>query len=83
MPGKVWTVCELHNPPGETIMNTHTKQGRVRIPQSLMREAGLQKDVMLVGMLNKFEIWDQNRFDALQLEDVSEELAASGVDISL
>ena len=58
-------------------------QGRVRIPQSLMREAGLQKDVMLVGMLNKFEIWDQNRFDALQLEDVSEELAASGVDISL
>ena len=58
-------------------------QGRVRIPQSLMREAGLQKDVMLVGMLNKFEIWDQNRFDALQLEDVSEELAASGVEISL
>lgn len=58
-------------------------QGRVRIPQSLMREAGLQKDVMLVGMLNKFEIWDQNRFDALQLEDVSEELAASGVDICL
>ena len=27
MPGKVWTVCELHNPPGETIMNTRTKQG--------------------------------------------------------
>lgn len=62
---------------------TPDPQGRVRIPQSLMREAGLQKDVMLVGMLNKFEIWDQNRFDALQLEDVSEELAASGVDISL
>lgn len=62
---------------------TPDPQGRVRIPQSLMREAGLQKDVMLVGMLNKFEIWDQNRFDALQLEDVSEELATSGVDISL
>ena len=58
-------------------------QGRVRIPQSLMREAGLQKDVMLVGMLSKFEIWDQTRFDALTLEDVSDELAASGVTISL
>lgn len=58
-------------------------QGRVRIPQALMREAGLQKDVMLVGMLNKFEIWDQIRFDALELEDVSAELAASGVAISL
>ena len=62
---------------------TPDPQGRIRIPQALMREAGLQKDVMLVGMLNKFEIWDQKRFDALQLEDVSEELAASGVDISL
>ncbi|RRD72362.1 MULTISPECIES: division/cell wall cluster transcriptional repressor MraZ [unclassified Desulfovibrio] len=58
-------------------------QGRVRIPQSLMREAGLKKDVMLVGMLSKFEIWDQERFDGLELEDVSAELAASGVEISL
>lgn len=58
-------------------------QGRVRIPQSLMREAGLQKDVMLVGMLNKFEIWDQTRFDALEVDDVSAELAGYGLNISL
>jgi MraZ protein len=58
-------------------------QGRVRIPQALMREAGLKKDVMLVGMLNKFEIWDQERFDAIVVEDVSAELAASGVQIIL
>jgi MraZ protein len=58
-------------------------QGRVRIPQSLMREAGLHKDVMLVGMVNTFEIWDQQRFDELRIEDVSEELAASGLAISL
>ena len=62
---------------------SHFKTKVMGLAQELMREAGLQKDVMLVGMLNKFEIWDQNRFDALQLEDVSEELAASGVDISL
>ncbi len=58
-------------------------QGRVRIPQALIREADLKKDVMLVGMFNKFEIWDQSRFDALSIEDVSAELAASGLDISL
>lgn len=58
-------------------------QGRVRIPQSLMREAGLARDVALVGMGNKFEIWDQQRFDALQIEDVSSELAASGIELSL
>ncbi|MDR2745248.1 MAG: division/cell wall cluster transcriptional repressor MraZ [Desulfovibrio sp.] len=58
-------------------------QGRVRIPQSLMREADLQKDVMLVGMHSQFQIWDQIRFDALVPEDVSAELAAAGVTIAL
>jgi MraZ protein len=58
-------------------------QGRVRIPQSLTRETGLQKDVMLVGMHSRFQIWDQVRFDALVPEDVSAELSAAGVTISL
>ena len=58
-------------------------QGRVRIPQPLMREAGLARDVMLVGMGSKFEIWDQQRFDALLVEDVSSDLAASGLVVSL
>lgn len=58
-------------------------QGRVRIPQPLMREAGLCKDVVLVGMYDKFEIWDQGRLDAIELTDVSAELAASGIEFSL
>lgn len=58
-------------------------QGRVRIPQALMREAGLTKDVMLVGMINNFEIWDQERFDRLEIEDVSTELTACGIEIHL
>lgn len=62
---------------------TPDAQGRVRIPQSLMREAGLHKEVVLVGILDKFEIWDQERFDAVPLEDVTDELAASGIEISL
>lgn len=58
-------------------------QGRVRLSQPLMREAGLEKDVVLVGLGNKFEIWDQQRFEALEVEDVSGELTASGIDIAL
>jgi MraZ protein len=59
-------------------------QGRVRIPQVLMRAAGLEKDVMLVGMGKNFEIWDQRSFDNLTIDDeVSKELLASGVDLSL
>lgn len=58
-------------------------QGRVRISQPLMREAGIVKDVVLVGVLRNFEIWDQARFERLEAEDVSEELAAGGIDIAL
>lgn len=58
-------------------------QGRIRIPQPLMRAAGLEKDVVLVGMADKFEIWDQACFDALLVEDVSDEVAACHLDIAL
>lgn len=58
-------------------------QGRVRIPQPLLRAAGLERDAVLVGMLDKFEIWAQERFDNLPDEDVSEELAARNVVLAL
>ena len=57
--------------------------GRIRIPQPLMREAGLQKDVMLLGMKEQFQIWDAATFYGLPVEDVTEELAAAGVEIIL
>ncbi|MDE7371512.1 MAG: division/cell wall cluster transcriptional repressor MraZ [Desulfovibrio sp.] len=58
-------------------------QGRVRIPQPLLRAAGLGRDAVLVGMLDKFEIWAQERFDDLPDVDVSEELAARNVVLDL
>lgn len=57
-------------------------QGRIRIPQALARAGGLQKDIVIVGIVNKFEIWDQARFEAVPNEDVSGELEAGGVDIA-
>lgn len=56
-------------------------QGRVRISQPLLREAGLTRDVQLVGMLRTFQIWDQARFDAMQAGDISAELAAQGISV--
>ena len=43
-------------PAQECIFN---KQGRIQIPQSLRDYADLQKDAVVVGMSEKFEIWNQ------------------------
>ncbi len=58
-------------------------QGRVRISQLHKIEAGLDKDVVLVGSRSKFEIWDLARFKAIELESVADELAKHHVNISL
>lgn len=34
------------------------KQGRILIPQSLRAEIGLQKEIVLNGVVNRVEIWD-------------------------
>ena len=39
------------------------KQGRITLPPDLREIAGLQKEVMLVGELKYFEIWDKDRWD--------------------
>ena len=58
-------------------------QGRVRIPQPLITAAGLKKDVMLVGMFDRFEIWDLEAFNAIVPEDVSGELAEKGISLAI
>ena len=39
------------------------KQGRIIIPQPLLGYAAIKKDVVLVGVLNRIEIWDQGSWD--------------------
>lgn len=38
-------------------------QGRVRIPPELAQTAGLQKDVVLLGVQNHMELWDKLRWE--------------------
>jgi MraZ protein len=40
--------------------------GRILIPATLRKLAGLEKDVMLVGQGGKFELWDVVRWDEQQ-----------------
>lgn len=51
------------------------KQGRILIPAALRECAGLEKDVVLAGVGDCIEIWSQERWDALDLDTESDELA--------
>jgi len=39
------------------------KQGRLLLSQTLREEIGLEKEVVLLGMLNHFEIWNPKDFE--------------------
>jgi MraZ protein len=39
------------------------KQGRITIPPDLREISGLKKEVVLVGGLKLFEIWDREKWD--------------------
>ena len=38
----------------------YDKQGRITLTPSLTEYAGLEKDVLIIGMINKIEIWNPN-----------------------
>ena len=40
------------------------KQGRILIPQRLLASAGLDGSALLVGVIDRVEIWDPARFEA-------------------
>ncbi len=55
---------------------TPNAQGRVPVPQSLRDIAGLSKDAIVVGMDNRVEIWDKDRFDKMQENNGETAMAA-------
>ena len=38
--------------------STYDKQGRITLSPSLVEYASLEKDVLIIGMINKMEIWN-------------------------
>ena len=63
------------------------KQDRILVPPNLREYAGLQHDIVLVGVLDHFEIWSKQNYesefqvfeDDLQKEEVRNEIARLGV----
>lgn len=61
------------------------KQGRILLPPETRRAAGIARDVVLVGLMNRFEIWSRERWEefmassADSFEMMSEKLANLGI----
>ena len=62
------------------------KQGRITIPPLLKEYAGLDRDVVVIGALNRVEIWDPERIAAWEAEhsqtfaDMSEDIFPAYLD---
>lgn len=61
------------------------RQGRILIPPSLREYAALNKEVILIGMFNKIEIWDNKKWEEKEskipqsLGKISETLSSLGL----
>jgi len=61
------------------------KQGRVLLPDYLKSYAGLKKDVVIAGLYNRLEIWDETSWTAYKQKteesagDIAEKLSELGV----
>ena len=47
------------------------KAGRICLPDEMAREAGLKDEAMLVVLLDRFEIWNPERYEKVQATDAA------------
>ena len=61
------------------------KQGRILIPQNLREYAGLEKDVYVIGVSTRVEIWDKAKWENysgdenMSAENIAEKMAMLGI----
>ncbi len=41
------------------------KNGRIMVPYELRENAGIKNDIVIVGLMDKLELWDKQRWDDL------------------
>ena len=56
--------------------STYDKQGRITLTPSLIEYADLDKDALIIGMINKMEIWNPNRLDETDQQNMEIDPAA-------
>lgn len=61
------------------------KQGRILVPSVLKEFAGISKDVVLIGVASRIEIWSKERWDGeseyQDMENIAEHMSELGLGI--
>ena len=61
------------------------KQGRILLPATLRAYAGLEKEIVSAGVLNRVEIWDKEKWersnDIGDMDEIADYMAELGVSI--
>lgn len=61
------------------------KQGRILVPNVLREFAELNKDVVLIGVASRIEIWSKERFEGMttyeDMDEIAEHMAELGLGI--
>ncbi len=47
------------------------KSGRLMLPEDMAKKAGLDKEAVLLGLVDRFEIWNPKRYEIVSQEDAS------------
>ena len=47
---------------GSAVEVSIDKQGRVQVPASLRQDVSLEGELVIVGVLDKFEVWDKEHW---------------------
>ena len=56
---------------------TIDKVGRVSVPRELRDHAGLERDAVWLGVIDKIELWSKSRYDELRRKHAEEDLAST------
>ena len=59
------------------------KQGRALIPAPLREYAGLDTDVVIVGLEGRAEIWDKEKWEALNSGKIDEDIVSVAMELDL
>jgi MraZ protein len=54
---------------GESVQAPVDKTGRICLPEEMAKAAGITEQAVLVGLLDRFEIWSPGRYDSVKAAD--------------